>query len=257
MKRVLGIDVGGSGVKGAIVNVQTGHLLSPRYRVKTPRPATPRALAAAIARIVDHFHWKGRIGVGMPGPLKDGKLMLARNLDRSWSGIRAHVVYSRAVRLPVYVVNDADAAGLAEMKFGAGKRQGGTVVLITLGTGIGSAVFIDGRLLPNTELGQVELRGKRAEERAAARVRTKRNLSWQRYAKRLQEYFDMVEMMLWPDLIIVGGGVSRKAKRFIPGIKIRASIVPAQLKNEAGIIGAALFAASEHRQTPRFRSAQR
>jgi polyphosphate glucokinase len=257
MKRVLGIDVGGSGVKGAIVNVQTGHLLSPRYRVKTPRPATPRALAAAIARIVNHFHWKGRIGVGMPGPLKDGKLMLARNLDKSWSGIRAHVVYSKAVRLPVYVMNDADAAGLAEMKFGAGRKRGGTVVLVTLGTGIGSAVFVDGKLVPNTELGQIELRGKRAEERAAARVRTKRNLPWREYAKRLQEYFDMVEMILWPDLIVVGGGVSRKAKRFIPEIKIRASIVPAQLKNEAGIIGAALFASSPHGHTPHHRAPQR
>ena len=246
MKRVLGIDVGGSGVKGAIVNVQTGHLLTARYRVKTPRPATPRALAAAIARIAAHFRWRGRIGVGMPGPIKEGKLMLARNLDKSWAGVRAHEVYSNAARLPVYVINDADAAGLAEMRFGAGKRRRGIVVLITLGTGIGSAVFVDGKLLPNTELGQTELRGKRAEERASARVRKERNLSWEKYTKRLQEYFAVVEMLFWPDLIIVGGGVSRKAKRFIPGIKIRASVVPAQLRNEAGIIGAALYASSPH-----------
>ncbi len=248
MKRVLGIDVGGSGVKGAIVNVQTGHLLSQRYRVKTPRPATPRALAAAIARIAAHFRWKGRIGVGMPGPLKDGKLMLARNLDRSWSGVRAHLMYSDVTGLPVHVINDADAAGLAEMKFGAGRNRRGTVVLITLGTGIGSAVFVDGRLLPNTELGQAEVRGKRAEERAAARVRKELDLTWEKYTQRLQEYLDMVQMLLWPDLIIVGGGVSRKSKRFIPRIKLRASIVPAQLKNEAGIIGAALHAAGHRRQ---------
>lgn len=244
MNRILGIDVGGSGVKGAIVNVQTGHLLSPRYRVKTPRPATPQALAAAIGRIATHFRWKGRIGVGMPGPLKDGKLMLARNLDRTWSGIRAHRIYSEVTRLPVSVINDADAAGLAEMKFGAGRNQRGTVVLITLGTGIGSAVFVDGKLLPNTELGQAEIRGKRAEERAAARVRKERNLSWEKYAKRLQEYLDVVQMLLWPDLIIVGGGVSRKSKRFLPQIKLRASIVPARLRNEAGIIGAALHASA-------------
>jgi polyphosphate glucokinase len=251
MKRVLGIDVGGSGVKGAIVNVQTGHLLSKRYRVKTPRPATPRALAAAIARIAAHFRWRGRIGVGMPGPLKDGKLMLARNLDRSWSGIRAHVIYSKTTGLPVHVINDADAAGLAEMKFGAGRKQRGTVVLITLGTGIGSAVFVDGRLLPNTELGQVELRGRRAEDRAAARVRKERNLTWERYTRRLQEYFDVVQMLLWPDLIIVGGGVSRKAKKFIPKLKLYASVVPAHMKNEAGIVGAALYASAPHRHSPR------
>jgi polyphosphate glucokinase len=247
MKRVLGIDVGGSGVKGAIVNVQTGHLLSERYRVKTPRPATPRALAAAIARIAVHFRWKGRIGVGMPGPLKDGKLMLARNLDRSWSGVRAHIVYSGTAGLPVHVINDADAAGLAEMKFGAGKGKRGTVVLITLGTGIGSAVFVDGRLLPNTELGQAEIRGKRAEERAAARVRKVRNLTWEKYTGRLQEYFDIVQMLLWPDLIIVGGGISRKAKKFIPRIKLHATVVPARMRNEAGIIGAALHASAPHR----------
>ncbi len=244
MKRILGIDVGGSAVKGAIVNVQTGHLLSPRYRVITPRPATPQALAAAIGRVAAHFRWKGRIGVGMPGPLKDGKLMLARNLDRTWSGVRAHRMYSEITRLPVSVINDADAAGLAEMKFGAGKNQRGTVILITLGTGIGSAVFVDGKLLPNTELGQAEIRGKRAEDRAAARVRKERNLSWEKYANRLQEYLDMVQMLLWPDLIIVGGGVSRKSKRFLPRIKLRASIVPARLRNEAGIIGAALHAAA-------------
>jgi len=251
MKRVLGIDVGGSGVKGAIVNVQTGHLLSERYRVKTPRPATPRALAGAIARVAAHFRWKGRVGVGMPGPLKDGKLMLARNLHKSWSGIRAHLLYSEATSLPVAVINDADAAGLAEMKFGAGRGQGGTVVLITLGTGIGSAVFVDGRLVPNTELGQFELGGRRAEDRAAARVRKERNLTWEKYAGRLQEYFDVVQMLLWPDLIIVGGGVSRKAKKFIPRLRLHASVVPAQMKNEAGIIGAALYASLPHRRPPR------
>jgi polyphosphate glucokinase len=176
----------------------------------------------------------------MPGPIKGGMLMLANNLDKSWSGVRVHEVFSRATGLPIIAVNDADCAGLAEMKFGAGKGKRGTVVMITLGTGIGSSVFVDGALLPNTELGQFELKGKRAEVRAAARIRKTQNLTWEKYVKRLQQYFDMLEMLFWPDLIIVGGGISRKAGKFLPKLELHAKIVPAALKNEAGIIGAAL-----------------
>jgi polyphosphate glucokinase len=248
ISRALGIDVGGSGVKGAIVSTAKGKLVSQRYRVKTPSPATPRALAKVISRIIQHFGWKGRVGVGMPGPVKDGKLMLAHNLDKSWAGVRVQDVYSRAVDVPIVVLNDADAAGLAEMRFGSGRGISGTVVMVTLGTGIGSSLFFNGQLIPNTELGQFELGGKRAEQRASAKVRKDQNLSWDKYAKRLQEYFEMVEMILWPDLIIVGGGISRKPKKFIPKLKLHARIVPASLKNEAGIIGAALAAAGSRQR---------
>jgi polyphosphate glucokinase len=241
-RKALGIDVGGSGVKGAIVNTVTGTLLSERYRVKTPWPATPRAVAQAIRRIVRHFAWKGRIGVGMPGPIKDGKLMLILNLDKSWTGVKAHNVYAKATGMPVVVLNDADAAGLAEMRFGAGKGVQGTVVMVTLGTGIGSSVFCNGKLLPNTELGQIEIRGKNAELHASARIRKEKNLSWEKYSRRLQDYFSMIELLFWPDLIIVGGGISRKSKKFVPNLKLHTRIVPALLKNEAGIIGAALTA---------------
>lgn len=247
-RKALGIDVGGSGVKGAIVNTATGALLSKRFRVKTPWPATPRAVSQAIRRIVLHFGWKGRIGVGMPGPIKDGKLMLILNLDKSWTGVKAHNVYARATGLPVVVLNDADAAGLAEMRFGAGKGVKGTVVMVTLGTGIGSSVFFNGRLLPNTELGQFEIRGKNAEQYASARVRKEKNLSWEKYSRRLQDYFSMIELLFWPDLIIVGGGISRKSKKFLPSLKLNTRIVPAVLKNEAGIIGAALSARNGSRQ---------
>jgi polyphosphate glucokinase len=247
-KKALGIDVGGSGVKGAIVHTATGALLSERYRVKTPWPATPGAVAQAIHRIVRHFGWKGCIGVGMPGPIKDGRLMLVLNLDKSWAGVKAHNVYARATGMPVVVLNDADAAGLAEMMFGAGKGVKGTVVMVTLGTGIGSSVFFNGKLLPNTELGQVEIRGRNAEQYASARIRKEKNLSWEKYSRRLQDYFSMIELLFWPDLIIVGGGISRKSKKFLPNLKLHTKIVPAMLKNEAGIIGAALMARNGSRQ---------
>lgn len=246
--KVLGIDVGGSGVKGAIVDTRTGKLLTKRYRLSTPVPSTPKALGRTIARVVEHFQWKGPVGCGMPGPVKGGVLMLANNLDRGWSGLRVDRMLSRATGCRTFVVNDADAAGMAEMKFGAGKGKKGTVVLVTLGTGIGSSLFISGLLVPNTELGQFELRGKRAELRASAAIRKQRKLSWGKWAARLQEYFDMVELLLWPDLIIVGGGVSRRADRFIPKLRLRARIIPARLKNEAGLIGAALHAAGEARR---------
>lgn len=241
--KVLGVDIGGSGVKGAIVDTRSGKMLTSRCRMQTPVPATPKALAQTLKKLADHFDWRGPIGCGMPGPIKDGRLVLAHNLDKSWVGVRASPLFSQATGCPTHVVNDADAAGLAEMTFGAGKGKAGVVVIVTLGTGIGSSIFVDGRLLPNTELGQFELRGKRAELRASARIRKERSLSWGRWAKRLQEYFDMVELLLWPDLVIVGGGVSRRADKFLPKIHLRAKIAPARFRNEAGLIGAALYAA--------------
>ena len=236
----LGIDVGGSGVKGAVVNVRTGKLLSERYRVPTPSPPTTKALARTVARIVKHFNWKGPIGCGMPGPFIDGRLVTAVNLHSSWVGAKAEEIFSKACGAKVRVINDADAAGLAAMRFDVGRGKRGVVVLLTLGTGIGSAVFLDGKLLPNTEFGQMELRGKPAERRAAARVRKEKDLTWEEWGERLNEYICALERLIWPDLIILGGGVSRKANKFIPLIKTRAPVVAARLMNEAGIIGAAL-----------------
>jgi polyphosphate glucokinase len=246
--RVLGIDVGGSGVKGAVVDTRSGKLLTKRYRLSTPVPSTPKALGQTIARVAEHFAWKGPVGCGMPGPVKEGVLMLANNLDPGWSGLRVDRTLSQLTGCRTFVVNDADAAGIAEMTFGAGKRKRGTVLLVTLGTGIGSSLFVDGRLVPNTELGQFELRGKRAELRASAAVRKQRKLSWGKWSARLQEYFDMVELLLWPDLIIIGGGVSRRADRFIPRLRLRAKVIPARLRNEAGLVGAALHAAEKARR---------
>jgi len=239
---ILGIDVGGSAVKGAIVDLTTGTLVSERYRLKTPKPAGPKEIARLVARIVRHFKWKGPVGCGMPGPIKDGKVLALANLDKAWIGVRACEVYAAACGCPVTVVNDADAAGLAEMTFGAGRGRTGVVVLATLGTGIGTAVFVDGVLVPNTEFGQMELRGKPAEQFASARVRKVKDLSWKAWSKRVNEYLAALENVLWPDVIIIGGGVSRKASRFLPGVKTRATLMAATLGNEAGIVGAALAA---------------
>jgi polyphosphate glucokinase len=239
---LLGIDVGGSAVKGAIVDLHTGTLVSERYRLKTPQPAGPKEIARLVARIVRHFKWHGPVGCGMPGPIKDGKVLALANLDKAWIGVKAHEVYSAACGCPVTVVNDADAAGLAEMHFGAGRGRTGVVVLATLGTGIGTAVFVDGVLVPNTEFGQMELRGKPAEQFASARVRKMKDMSWKAWSKRVNEYFGALENVLWPDVIIIGGGVSRKASRFLPAIKTRATVMAATLGNEAGIVGAALAA---------------
>jgi len=244
----LGIDVGGSGVKGAIVDLRTGLFVGERHRIATPEPATTKALTSVVGRVVKHFAWKGPVGCGMPGPVKAGVLMTAVNLHPSWVGAKAEELYSHACGRPVRVVNDADAAGIAEMKFGAGKGKKGVVVVLTLGTGIGSAVFIDGVLLPNTEFGQMEIRGKRGERRAAARVKKDKGLSWEEWAERLNEYLAGLEGLLWPDLLILGGGVSKKAKSFIPLLSTRAQVVPARLENRAGIVGAALMAGTPRRR---------
>jgi polyphosphate glucokinase len=240
--RALGIDIGGSGIKGAIVNLKTGALSSQRYRVPTPQPSTPKAMARAVARVVRHFAWKGPVACGMPGPIKQGRLLAMANLHKSWVGVRAEEVFGKTCGTPVSVINDADAAGLAEMRFGAGRKASGVVILVTLGTGIGTALFIDGTLVPNTELGHLELRGKSAELRTAARIRKEKDLSWEKWGKRLDEYLRRIEFLFSPDLIIIGGGVSRKAAKFLPFITTKVPVVPAQFRNEAGIVGAALSA---------------
>jgi polyphosphate glucokinase len=247
-KHILGIDVGGSGIKGAIVDTTSGAFVGERYRIATPEPATPKAMGRVVARIVKHFTWHGVVGCGMPGPIKDGRVLALANLDKAWVGVRAHEIYSNACGCPVKVVNDADAAGMAEMRFGAGRDLTGVVVVTTLGTGVGSAVFVNGVLVPNTEFGQMEVSGKRAEERAAARVRKERNLSWKRWAEYLDEYLRAVENVLWPDAFIIGGGVSKKSSKFFPLLTIATPLYPAALRNEAGIVGAAL-AAETHRLT--------
>ncbi|MFT3852589.1 MAG: ROK family protein [Ilumatobacteraceae bacterium] len=239
---VLGIDVGGSGVKGAPVDTTTGELTAERFRVETPQPSTPAAVAKVVAEVAAHFDWHGPIGATMPGVVKGGTLLTAANIDKSWIGTNAAELFGTATGCPVTVLNDADAAGLAEMRFGAGKGRDGVVVMITLGTGIGCAVFNDGVLLPNTELGHLQVDGHDAETRASARTRDEKKLSFKKWGKRVDRYLDVLDALLWPDLIIVGGGVSRKAEKFFPYLSTRAELVPAALQNEAGIVGAAITA---------------
>jgi polyphosphate glucokinase len=241
----LGIDIGGTGIKGAPVDTSTGELLADRHRVLTPQPATPEAVAAVVAEIARHFDWTGPLGATFPAVVKEGVVSTAANVDRSWIGTDAASLLSRACGdVPVTVLNDADAAGIAEMRFGAGRGRTDTVVMVTLGTGIGSALFVQGELLPNTELGHLVIRGKEAEQRASESVREREQLSWKQWAKRLNEYFAHLEALHWPDLIVVGGGVSKKHDKFLPLLHTRAELVPARLLNEAGIIGAAVSSAS-------------
>lgn len=239
----LGIDIGGTGIKAAPVDLATGTLLAPRERILTPKPATPTAVADVVAQLVRHFDWTGPIGAAFPAVVKGGVVHTAANVDASWVDANAAEVFSQAAGATVTVVNDADAAGMAEVAFGAAKGRTDTVVMLTLGTGIGSAVFSNGQLVPNTELGHLEIRGQDAERRASEIARERDKLSWKQWAKRLNEYLGHLEVLLWPDLIVVGGGISKKAEKFLPHLKTMAEIVPAQLLNEAGIVGAAAAAA--------------
>jgi polyphosphate glucokinase len=239
----LGIDIGGTGIKGAPVDVATGELLAPRHRIVTPQPATPSAVAAVVAEIARHFDWTSTIGCTFPAVVKKGIVLTATNVDHAWIGCDAALVFSNACQgSRVTVLNDADAAGIAEMQFGAGKGRSDIVAMVTLGTGIGFAVFVDGVLIPNMQFGQISIRGKPAEQRAAESVREREKLSWKQWAKRLNEYFEELEALTWPDLIIIGGGISKKSDKFLPLLKTRAELVPAALLNEAGIVGAALAA---------------
>jgi polyphosphate glucokinase len=243
-QQVLGIDIGGSGIKGAPVDPTNGKLLAERFRLPTPQPSTPASVAAAVGEVATHFEWKGRIGATMPGVVKAGTLLTAANIDKAWIGTDAGALFSAATGSTVTVINDADAAGIAEMRFGAGKGRMGVVVMITLGTGIGCAVFNDGVLLPNTELGHLEIRGKDAESRASARVKDERKESWTKWSKRVDEYLDRLDALIWPDLIIIGGGVSKNPDKFFPHLSTRAELVAATLQNDAGIVGAALVASA-------------
>jgi polyphosphate glucokinase len=242
--QVLGIDIGGTGIKGAPVDVTTGALLAERIKVPTPRPAVPDAIAEAVAGLVATFGWSGPAGITFPGVVVDGVSRTAANLDPSWLGRDARALFAKATGQAVTVLNDADAAGLAEMRFGAGAGQRGTVLMLTFGTGIGSALFTDGALVPNTEFGHIEIRGKDAERRASERARVEKDLGWGDWAGRVDEYLDHVEALLSPALIIIGGGVSKHADKFLPRLSpVRARVVPAAMHNNAGLVGAAMAAA--------------
>lgn len=239
---ILGIDVGGTGIKGAPVDVVNGELLAPRYRLKTPRSGKPQSIAKRVADIAAYFDWHGPIGCGFPAVVQHGIAKTAANIHRTWIGTDVAGLFSEVTGSPVVVVNDADAAGLAELTFGAGRGRSGVVLVVTVGTGIGTAFFSDGHLLPNTELGHLEIDGIDAELRASDAARKRESLSWKKWGLRLGDYLSTLEELFWPDLIILGGGVSKKFDQFASYLNLRAEVVPAQLLNEAGIIGAALAA---------------
>jgi polyphosphate glucokinase len=244
-----GIDIGGSGIKGAPVDLVVGEFAAERVRVPTPQPATPKAVAAAVADVVGSFHLSTDlpIGVTFPAVIQHGVARSAANVDDSWIGTDVEAVIAEATGRRVHAINDADAAGYAEAHYGAARGHQGTVLVVTLGTGIGTCLVVDGALVPNLELGHLEINGKDAETQAADSVREREDLSWEQWAKRLQTYFHTVEKLLWPDLIVVGGGVSKKHAKFLPLLDLRAPIVPAMLRNDAGIVGAAALAHREHR----------
>lgn len=240
---ILGIDIGGSAVKGAIVNLESGEFVSERVRFPTEGKVKPKKMAELIHGIIIQLEYDGPVGCGFPAPIKAGVACLAENVSKDWIGMNLEEFFQEKTGNSFYAVNDADAAGYAEMRFGAGKDwQLGVVLLITVGTGIGSAIFVDGVLLPNTEFGHLKIRDKMAEKRASDAARQKKGLSWKKWSKHLQEYLDEMEALLSPDLIIVGGGVSKKSDLFLPLLKLDAKIVPAELENRAGIVGAALYA---------------
>jgi polyphosphate glucokinase len=238
-----GIDIGGTGVKGATVDITTGELTTERVRVLTPRPATPDAVVPIAVGLVHGAAYSGPVGCAFPAVIKDGVACTAANIDPAWIGTSvASAVSSQLDGAAVTVLNDADAAGLAEMRFGAGRDVRGVVVMLTVGTGIGSAVFLDGALVPDTELGHLEVDGHDAERRASETAREEHQLSHKEWAKRFNRYLEVLEALLWPDLVIIGGGVSKTPEKFMPLLESRAKLVPAKLANAAGIIGAALAA---------------
>lgn len=241
---VLGIDIGGTGVKGGLVDFPGGVMQGDPVHLPTPQPASPLGLTRAIKRMVHHFQWKGPVGVGFPGPIRQGRVGTAVHLSPQWVGKNPAKIFKKATKLLLVVMNDADAAGLAELNYGAGKKNQGVVVMITLGTGIGSALFYRGVLLPNTELGHLSLEGKDAEKLASAKAREGHGWSWKKWSRKVREYLQQVDRLINPDLIIVGGGVSKRAEKWLPRAAkgVRAKVVAAKLHNEAGIVGAAMAA---------------
>ena len=247
-RTAIGVDVGGSGIKAAVVDVEAGRFVSERLRVPTPAPSTPEAVTASIGRLVKRLVRGAElganvpVGIGLPGVVLGGVLKTAANIDPTWIDFPVGQALERSLKRPVTIANDADAAGIAEMRFGVGRDRKGVVILLTLGTGVGSAVFVDGKLVPNAEYGQMEIRGRPAERRSAAAARTRRGLSWKAWAHDLDEHLHQIDALAWPDLFIIGGGVSKSADKYVPRLTVRPPVVPAQLRNDAGIIGAAVIA---------------
>ncbi len=237
---VFGLDIGGSGIKGAPVDLETGELAGERIRIPTPQAPTSEAVVETSLEVVRHFGWDGPVGVGFPGVVKDGVIHTAANVAKELVGFDLQGRLQKELGNTVRVVNDADAAGLAEMRWGAGRGHDGTVMMMTLGTGIGTAFFTQGKLMANTEFGHIMIGKREAELRASDRIRKQEDLSWKKWSKRLNEYLAIMEALFWPDLIIVGGGVSKKSEKFLPKLETRAEVVPAQMLNIAGISGAAL-----------------
>ena len=242
---VVGVDIGGTGIKAAPVDSATGELATERIRLPTPSPATPQAVAGVVGQALEHIGVAGPVGLAMPAVVRGEIVETASHIDQTWIGVNAVDFFSKVTGRQVAVLNDADAAGVAEVRFGAGRGMTGVVAVITLGTGIGSALFTDGNLVPNSELGHLPLFGTEAENWAAESVRERDHVSWEEYAQRLQGYLDLVQRVLWPQLIIIGGGISNVADKFLPLMQLRTPIVPAQLRNHAGIIGAAIFAPAD------------
>ena len=236
---ILGIDIGGSAIKAAPVNTHNGSLAADRLRIATPQPATPAAIASTIAEITAHFNWTGAIGCGLPAVVRNGVVCTATNIDNKWIGTNVVELLSVKTGLQITVLNDADAAGLAEMHYGAGSKASGTTLVVTAGTGIGTALFRGKTLLPNTELGHLLLHGKSAEQIASAAVRTRQDLSYVDWAKRFDDYLHRLEELFWPDLFIIGGEISKDHALFFPHLTIKTKTLPACLRNDAGIIGAA------------------
>ena len=242
--KLLGIDIGGSGVKGALVDTEQGALITDRLRIPTPQPAKPKAMIKVVKKIVDHFDYQGPLGIGFPGVVMDGVTKTAANVHHDWINYEAAHHIALATNCEVTIRNDADVAGIGEMHHGAGKDVPGVVMIFTLGTGIGSVMFVNGHIVPNLELGHLYLRNmkKDAEAYAADRIRDEKDLSWKEWGKRLNVYFQHIEFLFSPNRIILGGGVSKKYEKYIKYLHLNADVVPAKLRNEAGIIGAAMAA---------------
>jgi len=239
-REVLGIDIGGSGIKGAIVDTKKGIMLTERHRIETPQPATPESVSRVVFEIARHFNWKGQVGVGFPSVVQNGMVRTAANIDKSWLGVDVNAMFKNVTGLQCFTVNDADAAGLAEMSFGAGMDMRGTVMLITIGTGLGTVLFSRGKLVANTELGHILLHGMDAEQYASDAIRKSEDLSWEDWAKRFNEYLIYIESLIWPELFIIGGGASKKENKFSDYLNVNTPVVMALLQNNAGIIGAAM-----------------